>query len=364
MSGIQKTTKININFQSTGSFLNINKPKFLSLGKSYNINNIKVKNNNHNISQDRFHNENISRQTESSSKDEIIKALKERLTVLEKKVKILETENNENSSKINFLNISHGNNKSMHKDRHLNINIYRNKKKFSNILNLSKSEIHKKGNNFKNNVQKIQKTFNFDEIKKNKRWKKNLNFFESINTSGFKTNINKFKNKIRISKSASKYNNCTIIPKNFPKKKIFIDILKKKKIRFATVENEKVGYKDTNNNYNKSIPKVPKKEQYINKSEKIQKHESRINEIRSQNFNDTKKRFLLFNKFTKMKSCDLDNLHNIDLKANFENNNGNNLYNGFKNKLENIKKRTKKLLEFYADNKIRNINFNENNNIS
>ena len=334
MSGLQKTTKININFQSSGAFLNINKPKFLSLGKSYNIKNINVKNNNHNISQDTFHNDNISRQTESSSKDEMIRALKERLTVLEKKVKILETENNENTSKINFLNLSHGHNKRINKEMKLNIKIFKNKKKFNNILNLS--ETHKKENTNKN--QKIQKTFNNDDIHKNKKLNKNLNFFESINISGMHTNINKLKNKIRISKSASKYSNFTIIPKNISKKKIFIDILKKKKVRFATVENEKVGDKEKNNNYNKNIPKIPQKEKFINKSEKVKKHESKINEIKKENFNEPKRRFLLFNRFSRMKSCNLDNLRHIDLKKNFDNSNDNvvfklnNLANDFKNK--------------------------------
>ena len=357
MSGLQKTTKININFQSSGAFLNINKPKFLSLGKSYNIKNIKVKNNNHDISQDTFHNENISRQTESSSKDEIIKALKERLTVLEKKVKILETENNQNTSKINFLNLSHGHNKKINKEMKLNIKILKNKKKFNNVLNLS--EVHKKENT--NKIQKVHKTFNNDDIKKNSKLNKNLNFFESINISGMHTNINKLKNKIRISKSASKYSNFTIIPNNISKKKIFIDILKKKKVRFATVENEKVGEKDTNNNYNKNIPKIPQKEKYINKSEKVKKHESKINKIKKENFNEPKRRFLLINRFSRMKSSNLDNLRHIDLKRNFDNLNDN-LFSDFKNKLENIKKRTKKLLEFYANKKINNINFNDNSN--
>jgi len=357
MSGLQKTTKININFQSSGAFLNINKPKFLSLGKSYNIKNINVKNNNHNISQDTFHNDNISRQTESSSKDEMIRALKERLTVLEKKVKILETENNENTSKINFLNLSHGHNKRINKEMKLNIKIFKNKKKFNNILNLS--ETHKKENTNKN--QKIQKTFNNDDIHKNKKLNKNLNFFESINISGMHTNINKLKNKIRISKSASKYSNFTIIPKNISKRKIFIDILKKKKVRFATVENEKVGDKEKNNNYNKNIPKIPQKEKFINKSEKVKKHESKINEIKKENFNEPKRRFLLFNRFSRMKSCNLDNLRHIDLKKNFDNSNDN-LANDFKNKLDHIKNRTKKLLEFYADKKISTINFNVNSN--
>ena len=175
------------------------------------------------------------------------------------------------------------------------------------------------------------------------------------------TNINKLKNKIRISKSASKYSNFTIIPKNISKKKIFIDILKKKKVRFATVENEKVGDKEKNNNYNKNIPKIPQKEKFINKSEKVKKHESKINEIKKENFNEPKRRFLLFNRFSRMKSCNLDNLRHIDLKKNFDNSNDN-LANDFKNKLDHIKNRTKKLLEFYADKKISTINFNVNSN--
>ena len=195
--------------------MNVNKPKFLSLGKLYNINNIKIKNNNNDFSQESFHMENISRQTESSSKDEIIRALKERLTVLEKKVKILETENNEKTPKINFLNLSHGNNKSMNKHMDLNIKIFRNKKNFNNAMNISNSKICKKENN--NLV-----------AKKNKKKNKTLNFFESINTSGFHKKINKFKNQMKVSKSASKYNNFTIIPKNVSKKKIFIDLLKRK----------------------------------------------------------------------------------------------------------------------------------------
>ena len=355
MSYLHKTTKININFQSTGSFLNVKKPKFLSLGKSNNLNNIKVKKNNHNISQDTLHIENNTRQTESSSKDEIIRALKERLTVLEKKVKILETENNENKSKINFLNLSHGHNKSMNKEMKLNIKIFKNKKNFTNSLNFSESNI--KENNKKS--QKIHKTFNNEETKKNKKLNKHLNFLDSINFSGMQTNINKLKKQIRISKSASKYSNFTIIPQNPDKKKIFIDILKRKKVRFATIDNEKVGYKDINNNFNKNIPKVPHKEKYINQSEKVKKHESKINEIKDKSFNETKKRILLFNKFSRMKSCDLNNLHHIDLKAKFDNSNDNS-EKDFKKRLENIKNRTKKLLEFYANNKICNNNFNVN----
>ena len=167
---------------------------------------------------------------------------------------------------------------------------------------------------------------------------------------------------MKVSKSASKYNNFTIIPKNVSKKKIFIDLLKRKKIRFATIGNEREDFKDENNiNYNKSIPKVPQKEKNIIKSEKVKKHESKLNEIKNQNFNESKRRFLLFNRFSRVKSCDY-NLCKMNLKTNFDNDNNINLVSNFKNKLENIKKKTKRLLQFYADNKIRNINLNAINN--
>ena len=142
MSKLQKKNKqLNINFHSSGKFLSLNKPKLLKIGKSYDIKNIKIKKTNHNISQDTFPMENITRQTECSSKDEIIKALKERLTILEKKVKILEKENNDNTTKINTLNISHGHQKKMSllptgPGLKLNMKLVKNKKSFLNFLDM------------------------------------------------------------------------------------------------------------------------------------------------------------------------------------------------------------------------------------
>ena len=106
MSIIEKRNKISIKLKSSGTFLNLKKPKLLTINKSQknNIKIIKPKNINHNISNDVSPFETITRYTENNSKDEIIRVLKERLTILEKKVKILEKENNENISKINKLN--------------------------------------------------------------------------------------------------------------------------------------------------------------------------------------------------------------------------------------------------------------------
>ena len=107
MSLIEKRNKISIKLKFSGTFLNLKKPKLLSINKSQK-NNIKIKkptNINHNISNDVSPFETITRYTENNSKDEIIRVLKERLAILEKKVKILEKENNENISKINRLNL-------------------------------------------------------------------------------------------------------------------------------------------------------------------------------------------------------------------------------------------------------------------
>ena len=101
----------------------------------------------------------------------------------------------------------------------------------------------------------------------------------------------------------------------YSKKKIFVDILKKKLIRFSTLENEKIDEFKNNRkeNNSKNIPKVPNKEKYTNNSEKVKKHERKLNEIKIQNFNDNKTKYTLFNKFSRLKSCDLNNLNHINL---------------------------------------------------
>lgn len=359
MSVLQKKKKIDINLQSIGSFLNINKAKFISIGKSLKINNINIKKNEHNISQDTFHNANATRQTESSSKDEVIKALKDRLTVLEKKVELLEIKNTSNILRKNFLNLSHGNYKMRNKDLKLNIRIFKNKRNKTNTLDLSKSEMDKTGNNEKSHLYQNHNIINNTSNIKNKKFSKNLNFFDSINTSGNHINANKIKNKIRISNSASKYENFTIIPKHSTKKKIFVDLFKRKLIRFETVENEKVeNIKDNNCIINRNIPKVPKNGKNITKSEKIKKHMSKLNEIKTQNFNESKKNFLLLTRFSRKNTCDINIKHHMKLESNFHNKN--NSFHDFKKKLDNIKNRTKNLLQFYTDIKINNFNFNVN----
>ena len=144
-----------------------------------------------------------------------------------------------------------------------------------------------------------------------KNLNRNLNFFDSINTSGYHTNINIIKNKIRISKSASKYKNFTIIPKKSSKKKIFVDILKKKLIRFSTLENEKIDEFKNNRkeNNSKNIPKVPNKEKYTNNSEKVKKHERKLNEIKNKIKKQKSRKNNISNNITQYKSKSTEDIN-------------------------------------------------------
>ena len=165
-----------------------------------------------------------------------------------------------------------------------------------NTLNLSKSEIYKTDDNYKSYLYKNPKSIinNKNNIT-NKKFSKNLNFFESINTSGNHKNSNKIKNKIRISNTSSKYENFTIIPKQSTKKKIFIDLLKRKLIRFETVDKEKV--------------------------ENIKENKFKLNEIKTQNFNETKKNFLLLKRYSRKNTCDINKTNHMKLESNFHNKN-------------------------------------------
>jgi len=351
MSKLQKKNKqLNINFHSSGKFLSLNKPKLLKIGKSYDIKNIKIKKANHNISQDTFPIENMTRQTESSSKDEIIKALKERLTILEKKVKILEKENNDNTTKINTLNISHGHQKKMSllpvgNRLKLNMKLVKNKKGFLNFLDMSKTYMRKSNYSTNSFISLNNSNYN-NNIEEKKNNNKTRNFYNSINTSEY--NFNSIG--IRVNNSATKYKNkhCTIIPRNNSKQKLFMDILKCTMTKCSTLEYGK--FKNIND-INKNIPKIPRKRKQF-KSEVLN---IGINKLINNSNNSINKNLnnedLIINNY-RNESSDLNNFNKMfNAKTSF---------NNIKNKLENIKSRTKNLLEFYSLNKSNNSS-NSNN---
>ena len=356
MSIIQKKNKISINLKSSGAFLNLTKPKLLSIDKSQknNIKIIKSKNFNHNISNDISPFETITRFTENNSKDEIIKVLKERLTILEKKVKILEKENNENISKINRLNLSHDSSKkenSLNSDLKLNLKLVK-KKNTSNILkilNISKNlnkenSIIKKNNNSFMNLNK-----NINNINNNHK-----NHFLNI----FNINNSIISNKKNISNSEYKYKTKQYII--IPRKKLFDNVLKESLIKYCSIDNDKLKYNKIKKNFNKNIPKIPR--------QKKQHKSIIINNI----MNNYKLRELTSspenNKISNSeKKYDFSKINNSDdIKENnnvneYQNANSNeSKFNSIKNRLEIIKIRTKNLLEYYSSNNYNTINIESN----
>ena len=254
MSIIEKRNKISIKLKSSGTFLNLKKPKLLTINKSQknNIKIIKPKNINHNISNDVSPFETITRYTENNSKDEIIRVLKERLTILEKKVKILEKENNENISKINKLNLSHDSSKkenSFNTGLKLNLKLdeKKNKSNILKILNISKSLSKENSITKKNNNSIMNLNNNINSINNNHK-----NHFLSI----FNINNNSITNKKKICNSEYKYKTKQYII--IPRKKLFDNVLKKALIKYSLIDNDKLNYNKIKKDFNKNIP-IPRK---------------------------------------------------------------------------------------------------------
>ena len=357
MSKLKRKSKLDINFYSTGTFLNLQKPKLLSIDKSekYNIKNIKIKNTNHNISEDISNLETISKQTENNSKDEIIKVLKERLTILENKVKVLEKENNDNIKKLNLLNLSHGhiNEKKrigdINKKIKLNLKLGKNnsKKKILNILNLSRnisndnSKVIYNKNNCFNSFEILNDNNLFNNKQKNK-----INFMNIFNVN----NINELEKKTNNSPYKYKAKNLLFIPK---KKLLFEDGFKKTLNKASSIDNDNFINNKLKNDFNKNIPKIPRKRKQIgseinNKS--INKYNSKIknnpdeynNMILKRSNSETKKEFVFINSNYINEKLNINDF-NVDINNNYK-------FNLIKNKLENIKNRAKNLLDYYSSN--------------
>jgi len=310
MSNLHNKNKLYINFRSSNEIFNMNKPKLLSIGKSYNIKNLKLNNSNHNISQETYVEENKTRQTESSRKDEIIRVLKERLTVLEKKVKILEKENTENNN-ISFSKKNKKNNFNTPK-LNMKIKLFKNK---SNFLELSKKFLTKK-NNF--SITNLNKT---NEEKKNNSRNRNINFLNTINNTDYSiTSLSHYK----VNNSASKLklkNNNSMLSYHNSKRKIYLNVLKKKIKNNISIES------------GKTIPKIPN----------IKKHKKK-----SYGNNLEKSEYDCKNDFSKINSSKINYNNNFIILRN------DNSLGDIKSKLENIKIRTKNLLEFYSSEKFNN----------
>ena len=358
MSIIQKRNKISINLKSSGTFLNLKKPKLLSIDKSQknNIKIIKQKNINHNISNDISPFETITRFTENNSKDskdEIIRVLKERLTVLEKKVKILEKENNENISKISKLNLSHDSSKkenSFNTGLKLNLKLVRKKNKSNilKILNISKSLNKENSITKKNNNRIMNLNNNINSINNNHQ-----NHFLSI----FNINNNNITNKRNICNSEYKYKTKQYII--IPRKKLFDNVLKKSLIKYSSIDNNKLNYNKIKKDFNKNIPIPRKKKQHrsiiINNIMNNYKLRDLTNSPENKKISNSEKKY----DFSLINNSEDTNEKNKVNEFKITNSNESK-FNTIKNRLENIKIRTKNLLEYYSTNNFNTINIENN----
>ncbi len=354
MSKIQKNCKLGINFQTTSTFLNLNKPKLLSIekfGKSekYSIKNLKIKKSNRNISQDISPLDTLTKLTENNSKDEIIKALKERLTTLEKKIKILENKNRENITKNTTLNLSQESLKYINNTKNemkFNLKLYRNKNKTHLFNNLNISNMRKESTKtIGNNNYSFKSIMNTNNKKNN-----NCNFYNINNFN----NINNTEKQISNSESKNKIKNYIIIPR----KKLFADVLKKSLIKYASIDNNILKNNKLKNDFNINIPKIPRKKNshksiIIKNRELVNnfKRNKDNNSVQNTNYSEKNNDIVIINnnQYNNKRNdkCNLNDLVFLNSGSNF---------NILKNKLENIKFRTKNLLEYYSSNNFSNAN--------
>ena len=309
-----------INLISSGSFLNIKKPKLISMDKySCNIKKVKLKNDILNISSSKEHAVNSIIQTTTNSKDEIINILKERISILEKKVQFLENENiNNNINKSNFYNLSYSNTPKKFPNFNLNMKYFKTKPNFLNIFAPMKSYKRRAKTNSNNHT--IKSNYNFN-------------------------NIHISNNSI---KSKNKYS--TVIPKIFKQKLLLINTKKRSLIKSSTVENIKFSTIERsisndstikNNKSNKSsnnIPKVPKR---------------KLLKLKSALINNVSEKNLIRNYSCKNNMLNRSNSNNSSSNSNIDNDYQkvkNSSFSEIKNKMEKIKKRTEQLLRFYSNN--------------
>ena len=344
---MSKFLRNNLNIHSSGTFFT-NKPKIIKF------------NQNHNTSH-----ETIPKETNNKdNKDEIILILKKRISILEKKVKMLENNNQNKINKTNTLNLSHGQQKKKFNLLHskLNIKLTKNKNNLFNFLNKS-STFSKKTSSKNNSISSLNNSNHknyINTIEDNKIIinSRRRNFFNNI-YSNEKSNTNSNYLGIRLGNSASKNQKrlYTIIPKNKKKQKLFINVLRRTTNKYSTIDHGKF-QNDVKNDSNSTIPKIPRKGKQ-HKSEIIKNNSNKfLNKINNLKININNKskiiqniklkntnEFFLYNNNYKDKSCILNT-------ENFVNNkNNNNSFKNIKEKLDNIKDRTKNLLEFYFSKK-------------
>ena len=331
MSRNKKT--LPINFCTTGNFLNLKKIKFIPIDKSLKINTKKLskKNSTSNL--------NETLPNKEISKDEIIKQLKERITILENKIKLLEKEINKKSrknslSKTLILRMNNSN-KSLHE-----------KNKIGNIpidKNLIKSKLLKRKKNIFEilDVNKIIKknrtnSFNITELNMSKNNKYNNNTINNSFSNYFTRN-----NSCLGSASGSKIKKKPI---NLVNKKKTIDFIH----NLLYSINSKTSKSKKNSSNNKSFSGI-----YKNNEKEIGKKINAIpKKVVRKNFNISPKMMMSSTNYSNNISNSFKEDANIKKSSSKQKiNNSLNDKSSFldiKNKLDNIQIRTKNILELYS----------------
>ena len=324
-----------VNFCTTGNFLNLKKIKFIPIDKSLKVNTKKLtkKNSTSNISQ--------TFSKKETSKDEIIKQLKQKIIFLENKIKLLEKEINKNTrknslSKTLILRLNNSN-KSLHEKNKLGI--------IPLDKNLIKSKLMKRKKNI------------FELLDVNKIIKKNrTNSFN--NTEINSTKHNKYNNTINnsISNYYTSNNSCSGSALK-PKKKSINLVNKTNTINFIHNLLYCINSKTSKSKINSSIDHKKNRSfggicGYGNGNEPSRKINAIPKKAVRKNFNASPKMMMSSTNYSNNISNSFK--EEINLKKNSSKKNINNSLNDkssfldIKYKLDNIQIRTKHLLEFYS----------------
>jgi hypothetical protein len=325
-----------INFCKTGNFLNLNKIKFIPMENSLKIKKPKKLENKKSTS-------NLSeyqtiKREELTKKDELIKNLKEKIIFLENKIKYLEKD------KIKKQTRSRNENDSLNNILILKTEKSHSYKSFNRTNNINKTVIPLDKHLLKEKLSKRKKNL-FALINLNKLSQKNKNsslygseqnklnsFKYSMNysLSNYNTRNNSFTNsELKPKKKSIRISNIN----TFQNSLYSMSSKNKNKISYSIEQKKKSIKIEDKKSLNRKIKAIPKKEFFNqNTSTKIM--------LSSTNYS---------NNISKDENMTLKKNHSI-LNNEINNNSHNNniSFNEIKIKLDNIKNRTKKLLEIYS----------------
>lgn len=326
-----------INFCKTGNFLNLNKIKFIPMENSLKIKKPKKLENKKSTS-------NLSeyqtiKREELTKKDELIKNLKEKIIFLENKIKYLEKD------KIKKQTRSRNENDSLNNILILKTEKSHSYKSFNRTNNINKTVIPLDKHLLKEKLSKRKKNL-FALINLNKLSQKNknsslygseqnkLNFFKysmNYSLSNYNTRNNSFTNsELKPKKKSIRISNIN----TFQNSLYSMSSKNKNKISYSIEQKKKSIKIEDKKSLNRKIKAIPKKEFFNqNTSTKIM--------LSSTNYS---------NNISKDENMTLKKNHSIlNNEINNNNSHNNNIsFNEIKIKLDNIKNRTKKLLEIFS----------------